>query len=404
MQSDAVRDEERTEEIAKYAVLGDPPRRDLQALVSLAAQVCDVPTAVINLITASEQVQIAAVGIDPAVCSREDSMCAAILHDTEPVVVPDARSDPRFAANPFVTGEIAEVRFYAANHLITPDGVAIGTLCVFDVDPRAIDAQQQEALRMLADRVVDLLELGLRTRQLERSLAQLRETRDELRRSNEQLASFASQAAHDLRNPLTAVTMSLEMLREQSSTEADEEARWMVDRALSGAVRMDQMIEALLSYGRLGGELRHDAVDLDEVMADVRMDLTGELEGADLTVDPLPQVYGDRTQLRAVMQNLVANALKFTRPVAPPRVRVTGRDCGTGWRIEVVDNGPGVAPEHRERVFEPMVRGSAQAEGSGLGLAICARAVRAHGGSIGLDGGPGGGALVWFELPRPQAA
>src|SRR3954453_17346023 len=98
VQEDAVR----VQEIATYAVLGEPPRRDLQALVALAAQVCDVPSAVINLITASEQVQVAAVGMDPSVCAREDSMGAAVLHEAEPVIVPDASRYPRFAQNPFV--------------------------------------------------------------------------------------------------------------------------------------------------------------------------------------------------------------------------------------------------------------------------------------------------------------
>ena len=393
-------DAARGQEIAKYAVLGAPPRRDLQALVALAAQVCDVPSAAINLITASEQVQVAAVGMDPTVCAREDSMCAAVLNESDPVIVPDASHDHRFAQNPFVNGVIGNVRFYAANHLVAPEGVAIGTLCVFDATPRRLDEAQRRALRTLADRVVDLLELGLRTRQLERSLTQLHATRDELRRSNEQLAHFAGQAAHDLRNPLTSVSMSLEMLEEQAAVVADDDARWMVARARSGVARMDQMIAELLAYGQVGGTLRRGDVDLAAVMAEVRDDLAGELDDTDLVTDGLPVVSGDRTQLRAVLQNLVANAVKFTRPVRPPRVTVTARPVGSGWRVEVADNGPGVPVAERERVLEPMVRGgTGKVDGIGLGLAICARVVRAHGGTLGVTDGPDGGACVWMELP-----
>ena len=392
-------DAARVEEIAQYAVLGVPPRRDLQALVALAAQICEVPSAVINLITASEQVQVAAVGMDPSVCAREDSMCAAVLHETEPVIVPDASRDPRFAENPFVTGAIGEVRFYAASHLITPQGVAIGTLCVFDDQPRELDETQRKALRTLADRIVDSLELGHRTRQLERSLEQLRGARDELRRSNEQLAHFAGQAAHDLRSPLTSVSMSLELLQRHPSILEDEEARQLVEGAIGGTSRMDLMITELLEYGRVGGNLRRTDVDLASVMADVRTDLAGELEGVDLVVGELPVVRGDRTQLAAVLQNLVANAIKFTRPVRSPRVTVCARRVSTGWRVEVSDNGRGVPPEDRERVFEPMVRGTTRVDGVGLGLAICARVVRAHGGDIGIDDAPDGGACVWLELP-----
>ena len=397
-------DEDRVGEIDKYGVLGTPPRRDLGALVALAAQVCDVPTAAINLITASEQVQVATHGMDPGVCSREDSMCAAVLHESEPVIVPDASRDARFATNPFVTGEIGDVRFYAANHLVTPEGVAIGTLCVFDTEPRVLDARQRGALRALADRVVDVLELGLRTRQLERSLGQLTRTRDELRRSNELLTDFAAQAAHDLRNPLSAVTMSLEMLAEEEAVSGDEEASWMVDRALSGAGRMSRMISELLDFGRLGGTLRKTEVDLGQVMDEVRSDLSGDLAGAELEVGELPVVHADATQARAVLQNLVANALKFTRPVTEPRVRVSAQRRGDAWRVEVTDNGPGIPADQRRRVFEPLVRSDRTADGIGLGLAICARVIRAHGGSIGIDEAPGGGALVWFELPETLPA
>jgi signal transduction histidine kinase len=335
--------------------------------------------------------------MDPSVCAREDSMCAAVLHEADPVIVPDASRDPRFAQNPFVNGVIGEVRFYAANHLITPDGVAIGTLCVFDGQPRELDEHQREALRTLADRVVDSLELGLRTRQLERSLGQLRAARDELRRSNEQLAHFAGQAAHDLRNPLSSVSMSLELLQKHASV--DDDARSLVDGALDGTARMDRMIAELLAYGQVGGILRRDDVDLDEVLADVRSDLAGELDGVDLVVADLPVVSGDRTQLRAVLQNLVANAVKFTRPLRSPRVTVSARPVESGWRVEVADNGPGIAPGDRERVLEPMVRGTTRVDGIGLGLAICARVVRAHGGDLGIGDGPDGGACVWLELP-----
>jgi signal transduction histidine kinase len=392
-------DDVRVEQIERYDVLDTPPRKDLQALVGLAAQICQVPSAAIHLITATEQVQVAAVGIDPSVCSREDSMCAAVLDAPTPVIVPDASRDPRFADNPFVTGAIADVRFYAATHLVTPAGVAIGTLCVFDDRPRELDEQQQLALRTLADRIIDLLELGQRGRELEESLVELEAVRDELRRSNEQLAAFAGQAAHDLRNPLTSVTLSLGMLRKHQTVAADADASWMVERALSGTARMSEMIDELLAYGQVGGELRREPVDLAEVVEQVRADLAGELDGARLTADGLPEVRGDRTQLRALLQNLVANAVKFTRPVAAPEVLVSGRPVEEGWRVEVSDNGPGVRPEDRERVFEPLVRGTEKVEGIGLGLAICSRVVRAHGGSIGLADAPGGGTAVWFELP-----
>src|SRR5690606_17884455 len=154
--------------------------------------------------TSGEQHQIAAVGVDPSICTREDSMCAVVL-DQPPVAVQDAGEDPRFLANPWVNGALAATRFYASAPLVSPHGTALGRLCVFDEHVRTLDDEQLEALALLAQRVMDSLELRLRTRELEDSLQELTEARDELRRSNEHLTLFAGQVSHDLRTPLTAI-------------------------------------------------------------------------------------------------------------------------------------------------------------------------------------------------------
>jgi signal transduction histidine kinase len=95
--------------------------------------------------------------------------------------------------------------------------------------------------------------------------------------------------------------------------------------------------------------------------------------------------------------NLLANAVKFSPPDAP--VTVSAASLDTGWRISVTDRGPGVPPEHRERVFDPMVRLDTRIPGTGIGLATCRRIVEAHGGRIGVAENPDGGASLWFELP-----
>lgn len=377
------RDERRVAEIGRYRVLVEPPRSDLVALVEIAAQVARVPMATINLITDTEQHQIATHGFDASVCRREDSMCATVLEEGAPVVVPDASKDARFSDNPFVTGVIGNVRFYATHQLRTPDGVAIGTLCVFDEEPRELTAEQEHALVGLADRVVDLLELELRTR--------------ELQRSNEQLAAFAGQVSHDLRNPLTAVSMALRMLEEEVDGTGD--LGFLVQRAIGGAGRMQSLIDDLLKFARVGAELQRVPVDLDRVLDDVVEDLAVPLAGATVVRGALPTVAGDAVQLRAVLQNLVANAAKFTRDGRPPHIEVDGTLVDGRWRIEVCDRGPGIPEDQRERVFEPLARIDEKVEGSGIGLSTCRRIVAAHGGRIGLSEAAYGGTCAWFELP-----
>lgn len=399
---DQAEDARRVAAIRGYEALENIPRKDLQALVELAARVCEVPMATINLITADQQVQIATVGFAAAICSRDDSMCARVLGEREPVVVSDASQDDRWRDNPFVTGEIGNVRFYASRTLVTPEGTSIGTLCVFDEKPRTLTPDQVDSLSTLADRVVDMLELTMQAQELAESLGQVEQMRSELERSNEQLAAFAGQVSHDLRNPLASVAMSLNLLEEEMEEQAvDPMTVDLLATAQRGATRMQVLIEDLLAFARIGGELRRTPVDLGEVVAAVREDLAVPLAAADVEVAALPTVVGDRVQLHAVVQNLVANAAKFLRPGTTPEISIAARrsDDDAAWRVEIADRGTGVSAEDAVRAFEPLARLDQSVEGSGIGLATCRRVVEAHGGRIGLEPRAGGGTTAWFEIP-----
>jgi signal transduction histidine kinase len=395
-----VEDQRRAASIAAYGAIEDPPRRAMTSVVELAARTCGVPTASINVITETAQHQIATVGFEGTVCRREDAMCEVTVHENRLVVVPDARLDRRFVHNPYVTGELGSVRFYAAQPLVTGNGVPFGTLSVFDEVPRSLESHQLETLATLAERVVDVFELRLRTRQLSNSLADLEAMRAELERSNERLRSFAGQVSHDLKTPLTSLSLSLALIREQlEETEGAADTLGLLDRAMRGSSRMAEMIDNVLDYARLGGTLKAAEVDLGEVLDDVVEDLAGELDGVELEVGRLPLVMGDEAQLRAVLQNLVGNAAKFRDRTRDPRISVTARHVQRAWRGEVADNGIGVPAHKVARVFEPLARGDRSLEGSGIGLATCRRIIGAHGGSIGLDPTPSVGAVFWFELP-----
>jgi signal transduction histidine kinase len=380
-------DAARAAEIDRYGVLADPPRADLMAIAEIAAQLARTPKSTINLITDTHQHQVATYGFTGGVSPCNDSMCVVALGESEPIVLADASLDRRFMDNPFVNGVIDDIRFYATHQLTTPNGVVIGTLCVFDTEVRELSDAQEHALVGLADRVVDLLELELRTR--------------ELKRSNEQLAAFAGQVSHDLRNPLTAVTMALKTIDDdiEAAPGRDDDLAFLIRRAIGGADRMELLIRDLLAFARVGGELRRLPVDLDAVLEDVRQDLSTARVGATLGAGDLPKVTGDPVQLRAVLQNLVANAAKFTRPGEPAHIEVSAAAIDDRVRIEICDRGLGVPEDQRERVFQPLARVDESVDGSGIGLTTCRRIVEAHGGRIGLAEAPGGGTCAWFELP-----
>ncbi|MDN4172712.1 GAF domain-containing sensor histidine kinase [Nocardioides sp. SOB77] len=382
----------RTPDLRQYDTLDRPPREDLVSVAELAASICGTPMASVNLITGGVHHQVATVGMDPGVCRLEDSMCGAVLKDDPPVLVSNTLEDPRFAQNPFVNGQLGAIRFYASHRITAPGGATIGTLCVFDLEPRTLDGRQLTALGTLADRVVDVLELSARNHQLETVSTRLRE-------SNERLAAFAGQISHDLRTPLTGISMALELLDEEleqhpSSTNAGR----LVARAHSSAGRMGALLADVLRFATLGGGLDTAPVDLGALLDEVLADLE-PLGDAVVEHGALPTVPADAAQLRAVLQNLVGNALKYRHPDRPPRVCVTAHRDGSDVRLEVADNGRGVPAGQTDRVFEPLARADASVAGHGIGLATCRRIVEAHGGSIGLDSVEGEGTTVWVRLP-----
>jgi len=381
----------RREAIAAYDLDSGPRMVDLDGLVQVAAALCGVSTAVVNIIDDRQQHQIAAVGFEPAVCSREDSMCAVTLDDPKLRVIHDARADARWADNPFVTGEIGNVRFYASSPLVTPEGVTIGTLCVFDEDVHDLTVEQRLALDTLADQVVDALEL----RRISR----------ELQSSNEQLERFAAQVSHDLRNPLAAIAGFVELAADSPELADAPQAAAALGRAEAAAERMSALIGDLLSFAKLGGaQPRRQPVDLADLVEAVREDLQGEIAGtgAEITVHADIDLIGDPTLLRAMLQNLVGNAIKFTwADGRAPRIAVSAETMPGALRLTIDDNGPGVPVEQRERVFELMERGTTEEPtGLGIGLSTCRRIVDSHGGTIGIDAAPTGGARSWVVLPR----
>lgn len=389
--------------LAPYDVDGALDEPDLRSVAALASHVCGVPYAVVNLISEHFQHQVAAVGITPAVCAREDAMCAVTIETPEPIEVPDARADPRFAANPFVTGRLGLVRFYAASQLRSPSGAVLGTLCVFDEATGELTDAQRHALDLLAGQAVAALELRRAYRALTATTRDLADARDELERSNSQLAAFAGQVSHDLRNPLAGVVGFLELLADHPAVDAGPAAGRHVSRALAAAGRMREMVDDLLAYARVGGTLRVGRVDLGELLREVLDDLPpGTLDAAQLDLGVLPPVRGDRTQLRAVLANVVANAVRYARPDRRLVLRVRARPAGDRWVVEIADNGRGVPPARREEAFALLRQvhepGTVDG-GSGIGLATCRRIVTAHGGTIALDDGLDGGTTVRITLP-----
>jgi signal transduction histidine kinase len=219
----------------------------------------------------------------------------------------------------------------------------------------------------------------------------------EQRRMEDELRSYADVVAHDLNEPIAGITFLVKLLERRA---AEPPPADVLRQLRTSAERARDLVDGVLVYAR-AGELNIERVALGQLVAEVAEDLRPSLERAGATIESseLPEVEGDSQQLRRVLQNLVANALKF-RGEAPPRVELSALRDSQEWVVTVRDNGPGVEPDQASRIFGMFSRADHQAEGVGIGLAVCRRIVEAHGGRIWVEPADGGGSAFRFTLPH----
>lgn len=224
----------------------------------------------------------------------------------------------------------------------------------------------------------------------------------ELERSNRDLETFADRAAHDLRAPLARMEMALHHLRQAADVDLGASGVSLVDISIRAADRMKQLIDDLLAYARAGQPVAApQPVDLGDVARQALADLGPLADGATVTIAPLPTVAGHETLLGQLLQNLLANALKFRRAGVRAEVEVDATRHGDEWHVSVSDNGVGIPADQRESVFAMFTRlhSSDDFPGSGIGLATCQKVVANHGGRIWVDEAPAGGCRFVFTLP-----
>ena len=240
-----------------------------------------------------------------------------------------------------------------------------------------------------------------------RGQAVLRAAYDELARSNAELQQFAYVASHDLQEPLRMIGSYTQLLERRYGEKLDADAREFMDFIVDGATRMNQLIEDLLAFSRVGTrgkELRPVQAQsaLDRALINLRAAI--ESSDAQITHDALPEVTADDSQLTQLFQNLIGNAIKFKNKDEPVRIHVGVHDAGEEWRFSVSDNGIGIEPQYFERIFMVFQRLHTRDEyaGTGIGLAICKKVVDRHHGRIWVESVYGKGSTFVFTLPKTQ--
>jgi PAS domain S-box-containing protein len=264
---------------------------------------------------------------------------------------------------------------------------------------QAVLERTQELTRANRDLQSEVLERKAREKEL-------REVAEDLRQSNQELERFAYVASHDLQEPLRTIVSYTQILERRYKGRLDSDADEFIHFIVDGGTRMQSLVRDLLEYSRVATqgksfELTDSGKALQEALENLRH-VIGD-QKAVITVDPLPLVKADPSQVMQLFQNLIDNAIKF-RSEEPPRIHISAERSDQTWTFSVADNGIGIAPEHAERIFVIFQRlqRSAACPGTGIGLAICKRIVERHGGQIWVTSELGKGSTFYFTLPEHE--
>lgn len=252
---------------------------------------------------------------------------------------------------------------------------------------------------------------------IKRLQLQLEASVEELKRSNANLEEFAHAASHDLKEPIRKIQTFAGRLKDKLSLRMDETEKSLFERMESATGRMGQLVEDLLQYSQVSMQTTQaEDVDLNAKIRTVLTDLEVQVEekGASITVGELPVVRAYRRQLQQLFQNLISNALKYSKPGEAPHIRITAKvvsgtelpfetsDPSRSYHlIQVSDKGIGFDPQYAERIFQMFQRlhGRSEYPGTGIGLSIVRKVAENHGGYVTAESTPGEGATFNVYLP-----
>ena len=288
------------------------------------------------------------------------------------------------------------IRAYACHPLLDTGNKVLGTLSFGTRSRETFTNEDLSLMKAIADQVSTAM-VRMRDEKA------LRDSAQELARSNADLEQFAYVASHDLQEPLRAVAGFLGLLKMEAGKSLNKEAGEFIQFSIEGAERMQRLIRDLLAYSRVGTKgaaFRPISMQtaLDAALSNLRVSI--EESNASITADPLPDIVADSTQMAQLLQNLIGNGLKFHGPQRP-EIHVTCKWTDGKWVFGVRDNGIGIDPQYAQRIFTIFQRLHTNEEysGTGIGLAICKKIVERRGGRIWVESQPGSGSTFYFTVP-----
>jgi signal transduction histidine kinase len=386
----------RLEVLRQYRILDTVCEAAFDDLTLLAAQICNTPIALISLIDECRQWFKSKVGLDVESTPRNMAFCDhAILQPNDILIIPDTLLDQRFANNPLVTSN-PYIRFYAGAPLVTSNGYVLGTLCVIDQIPRNLSPEQQNSLQILSRQVMSQLELR-------RSLEKLELITTTEHQQTEDLISALS---HDMRTPLLATRVTLNALLGGAFGAMNDSCKEGLENCRQANEEVIKLVEALLDISRhqtpVVRNLNCEILNWKDIFAEAIIRSSTNWQQKQVIKQQisasLPNVYGDQLEIQRVVQNLLENALRVTKP--NQSVSLTVETLGdTQVKVSVLDNGTEITAKQKERLFHRFSQQRGRSKLSEINLYLCRLIVEAHGGTINVESCLGEGNIFWFTLP-----
>jgi K+-sensing histidine kinase KdpD len=360
---------ERLRALEELEILDTLPEAAIDRIARLAAHLIGVPIVLVSLVDAERQWFKSRVGFGAEAMPRELAFCSHAILSSEVFVVPDARSDARFADNPMVTGSPG-IRFYAGAPLMLTDDVRLGTLCAIDCKPRDLSPDEAAVLRDLAAVVVDEFRLCKSLKTEREAVVALQAEAQELRLANDALDHFAHIASHNLRSPLKTIINVADI----ALLDAGEEPEELLRRIRTSAAVLEEVVAGYRRLAKLE-RARTEQRLVSELIEEAREHAAGSIvtevrSDAALSCDP--------ALMTQVFTNLIENARNHGS-----EARLLIEANSDDESILVRASNPVHEPLAVDRsVFVPFRRLATDREGTGLGLAIVDRVARLHGGSV----------------------
>ncbi|PWN05677.1 GAF domain-containing sensor histidine kinase [Rhodohalobacter mucosus] len=395
---DPVREKERLESLQSYDVLDTGQEKEFDDLTRLAAEFCDAPAAMVNLIDEHRQWTKSVYGRDENAgreLPRNESICRYTIYEPDYLEVQDLSADSRFNRLSYVNG-YPNLRYYLGVPLKDNRGNGIGALCVLDTKPRSMSEQQIRQLFTIASQVMARLDLHRRN--------------DELIKLNEHKVTLMQMLSHDMRSPINGVIGMSSILADEID---DEDHREMVSILEQSAIQLNQMVDEIMNYSLIetnGFQLQKEATDISETVDNIEKLYKpfSKAKGIGLSVqnDIEAAVFVDKNKFEQILGNLISNALKFTREGGHVNASLAlqrKQDGGHVLKLDVEDNGIGMEAEKASALFDESSKlsrsGTSGEKGTGLGLSIIKYFVDLHAGNIEVKSWPGKGTVFTVTIP-----